>query len=563
MSIFLNLFFVIAIFILLWYPSAKTAVKKMLLLVGIFASLLLTAAIVNQLFARDYILEITANNDQNPNAEGSEIWLTGVLINGEQKSAASIFSEGWISKKELYGWRSYDRPAEMRDSVYARFQKEDHVELQFQSNKWRGKATIRIDQEDAVLDFYKDTESQSEIYTYTPSVPNGIYVPPAVFILVSLVVLVCLNLLYRGYCCIRHGFIMKPDTKQRILWIDCLKVCSAFMIILIHSSGTLFNSCELFSKTWWRMLWINSIPRFAVPCFLMITGYLYMNRQDTLSYSLKQAKRIAIALFFWSCVYIVLRKLLGWTSDDLLLQVIRIPYQKVDGHLWYGYQLVWIFLLLPFWQWLYHQSKIVYRVYFIGITLFFPAILDFVGRVGFIAQSEYAPFATNVFYINYIGFLFLGGLLHQFELRQKSRVQEFAVGAALTFSALGLMAWGTWRLTLYNSQTTHDLFGETRLPAVFYGIGVFLVFHSLAPVFELFPNQLKQIVHKISKISLGIYFSHQVAAWCLSELSIGSLFLSKAYRVRDVLILVCIYFVITVVGNLLMSGLPFLRKLSS
>ena len=221
------------------------------------------------------------------------------------------------------------------------------------------------------------------------------------------------------------------------------------------------------------------------------------------------------------------------------------------------------FLLLPFWQWLYHYCRISYRLYFIAVTLILPAAIDFIGRICLIGQSEYAPFGPTVLYLNYVGFLFLGGLLHQIEKRPQKHVSIFGIGFVLSFAAVALMAWGTWRLTLYNSQTTHDLFGETRLPAVFYCFGVFLVFHSLAPVFELFPNQLKQIVHKISKISLGIYFSHQVVAWCLSEISIGSLFLSNTYRVRDVLILVCIYFAITVVGNLLMSGLPFLRKLSS
>ena len=140
----LNLFLILLILVLIIpWPLTKT-LKKLLPLWG---GVLVVGLIV---FAVQHIIEqknapnvvISALNDKNKAADGSEIWLMKVTVNGVDYPPSDYFGDSWIQKENILIWRSYEQKEEMPDIISAKFEPGTHVELTFQTNKWRGKAQV-------------------------------------------------------------------------------------------------------------------------------------------------------------------------------------------------------------------------------------------------------------------------------------------------------------------------------------------------------------------------------------------------------------------------------------
>lgn len=583
MNILLNLFFVLAIFILIRYSSMKQMLKRLLLLCGLLA-LIVGAAALPEFLTPGYVVKIQACNEKNPAAEGTEIWLCEVVVNGVSHKPEEIFSPGWICERGFLIWRNYQRPEGMRDEIQAVFSGGEQVELVFQSNKWRGQVYLNTGKASQIIDCYSDTENENNVYRYAIPAATLSRLSSQKVVFGTLATLFSLMFLYRIWhimCQRLFGVPRTPEAKgavttgnkpmtgnltdgasrPRIFWLDCLKVLSALMIVLIHASGQYFNQTLFMSRAWWDMLWLNAVPRFAVPCFLMISGILYMQRKPSAQHSLKRAGHMTFVLFFWSIIFIVAKKMLWNGPENVITEILKIPFNQVTGSLWYGYALIWIFLLLPFWQFLYQNLTQWKKIHFIAVVLILPATLDFVGRYLALGDGGYAPFGSRILCLNYIGLLFLGAMLNEFFISH-SRALSGILGFLLTMLGILLTILGSVHLASAAQITSHDFFGEIRLPSIIYGTGVLALSFSLSEINEkLIPAGIKSVIQKLSQLSLGIYFSHPLIIWCIPDLIIGPVFLSETGGAKDVLILTCIYFGLSVCGTFFMSELPCLKKM--
>ena len=93
-NLFLTLLLIVGIVILAIPQSVFWTIKKampiLLLLVAVFS---IGFFINNQTNSE---IKIVASNDQNEKAEGNEVFLKEVIVNGESKKPADVFSKGWI-----------------------------------------------------------------------------------------------------------------------------------------------------------------------------------------------------------------------------------------------------------------------------------------------------------------------------------------------------------------------------------------------------------------------------------------------------------------------------------
>lgn len=68
---------------------------------------------------------------------------------------------------------------------------------------------------------------------------------------------------------------------QRILYLDILKGVSIFFVIMLHMSGPCVCEESLGSTYWWIGNILDSICRFTVPVFVMVSGALFLNPSKT------------------------------------------------------------------------------------------------------------------------------------------------------------------------------------------------------------------------------------------------------------------------------------------
>ncbi len=67
----------------------------------------------------------------------------------------------------------------------------------------------------------------------------------------------------------------------RTSYISILRIVAIFLVILIHSSSGYLNSNEFESFDWSYANWLNSFSRFAVPLFVVISGALLLQKDES------------------------------------------------------------------------------------------------------------------------------------------------------------------------------------------------------------------------------------------------------------------------------------------
>ena len=164
-NLFLTVLLIVGIVILAIPQSVSKTVKKalpgLLVLVVIFS----TAFFINIKLKND--VSIIATGEKNEKAEGKEIFLKEVIINGKSKKPKEVFSKGWIDKDGGLLWRDYDKPDGLKDSIRANFKCNDKVVLVLKQNKWQGKAEVVSEQDKQEkkdrqdFDGYLDSESDN------------------------------------------------------------------------------------------------------------------------------------------------------------------------------------------------------------------------------------------------------------------------------------------------------------------------------------------------------------------------------------------------------------------
>lgn len=287
------------------------------------------------------------------------------------------------------------------------------------------------------------------------------------------------------------------DRKKQIAYFQWLRIFAAAAVVLMHTEGSIWPDID-FQTTQWRVLtaW-DSLVRWPVPVFLMITGALFLPRKTPLSAVLKRyIPRVAAAFFFWSGVCV----LYDWSRGDrdgLLLRFVTGHY-----HLWYLPFLCGVYLTLPFLQRIVTDDKLSRQLlavsFVIGIGL--PWLGDLAalccpGWSGLVASLKNSLHFT--FFFDLLGVLLLGHELNRRELTGKQRHLLYLagiLGAALTFP---LTIWASGR-----AGTQSSLFCQITAPTTLCTAAAIFVFTKRRL------TRLPKIAAGLAECSFGIYLVH-------------------------------------------------------
>ena len=139
--------------------------------------------------------------------------------------------------------------------------------------------------------------------------------------------------------------------NKRRFALDLLRIIAAFGVVWLHVSTRVLASSNPHSFTWLIANMANSMSRWCVPVFVMISGAFLLKAPPSgpFEFYRKRLSRILIPLAFWTIFY------LGIVTVDahriypriILLSLIKgEPYY----HLWYLYMVAGLYLAAPFLQ---------------------------------------------------------------------------------------------------------------------------------------------------------------------------------------------------------------------
>src|SRR6266571_1356905 len=211
--------------------------------------------------------------------------------------------------------------------------------------------------------------------------------------------------------------------KMRSTSADIIRILAVFFVVFSHSTDRFVLYTTLKGSFAWNVIYyLNTLSRVAVPLFIILSGYLILQKEKThniKSFFKRRFSRILLPFIVWLGIYY------GWTAywDQRQLTPDFILQTLWHADLWHLYFLVIIlelYLLAPtlvnFMERKNRKNHIIlfWSLIAIGIASSLLIIFHIDARRTFITM-----------FIPYIGIFYAGGYLRNFAMT-KIRVVFFA-----------------------------------------------------------------------------------------------------------------------------------------
>jgi surface polysaccharide O-acyltransferase-like enzyme len=344
---------------------------------------------------------------------------------------------------------------------------------------------------------------------------------------------------------------MTAPKPQQLDWINNLRVIALFAVIVLHTTSPVmeqFNKGPL--SVWLVGDFYNSLVRFAVPVFVMISGALLLSREYELGDFLKKRlSRIVIPFLFWSLVYIAYlfyNEEIAYSGDFWITvkQVLHLLKYGSSYHLWYVYMLIGLYLIIPILSKFVRNATEKEMLYF--LLVWFVVML-----IGQPYLSRFKPQLDLRYFEGFIGYLVLG---HYLAYKKFTFKYLKAAMWMLFFATLSLTTWGTYMLFNHYNGISTLLYEPLSPPIVIISVSIFMVAKLSKPKLPPFIIKARDL---IGTYSYGIYLGHAIVLTLLDEQGIKFTWFTPIASI-PVTALIC--FTLALLLVYVVNKIPFVGK---
>lgn len=297
---------------------------------------------------------------------------------------------------------------------------------------------------------------------------------------------------------------------DRFEWADNIRGIATISVVLLHIvAGILPFYGKIETNVWWSAHVLDSLVRYSVPAFLMLSGALLFSREESLgSFLKKRLTRVLYPFIFWTFVYLaydVVRSIMSgheWTIVSLCRHIYAKFQWGVTWHFWYVYLIVGLYLFFPIvGKWIRNSSKKEIRYFLI---LWFVVIL--------INLPFVSPFRMNFnlyYFGGYLGYPILGYYLTLIEPKKYYKYISISLAFLGTLGTI----YFTYLLTK-NKGEFDQYYYEYLSPTVLVSaLGIFWFLKDARIKF----NPVRKSLKAIGEYSYGIYLGHILIIWQLDK----------------------------------------------
>ncbi len=227
--------------------------------------------------------------------------------------------------------------------------------------------------------------------------------------------------------------------RERVLFFDLLRCVAAVAVIAIHVLAPYRNELGVIPfDQWATAVGVNSVTRWAVPVFILITGALMLSDTrpfDAKYYVKRRLGKVLVPFLVWSMFYAYLS---GWTAQGFDFSTVEevvsnSPHHATYYHLGFFYYFIPLYFVIPLFQWVVRNCDDSVLYAYLAVWLLTSTL--------FLFKID-GPWSNQ--YWLYMGYLPLGYVLFQKVPLNRSVVTGF--------TALGLVALAvTFTMVVSNS----------------------------------------------------------------------------------------------------------------
>lgn len=280
--------------------------------------------------------------------------------------------------------------------------------------------------------------------------------------------------------------------------IKLLMLLATFFVILLHTAAIPFSH---FHMGWSVSVMYETLGRIAFPLYLLIAGYVSLNKDESLLSTLKtRVLDLVIPLIAWSVIYLIYSNFIINTKAPVsLLELLSTPAYP---HMWFIYTMILLYLVTPLLNTFItygSRQRVLYTltIWFVLASVYM--LLD--NTKANLLENRVLSAPSNIDMVVYLsGFYIIGGVVRRFEITPKVTISAivFVLSAVLT-------AVMTYSLSLaIASPNTVFLFYSAPTLVV---VSLACFFMLLNACFRYNRSVIKAL-RVLSRLSLGIFFVH-------------------------------------------------------
>ena len=333
---------------------------------------------------------------------------------------------------------------------------------------------------------------------------------------------------------------------KRAFDAEIMRIIAAFSVVMIHVSAS-NTSLDITSRYFLVPCFLNSLCRFCVPVFVMISGRFMLSKEADIKSFVKKALKTFALFLFWSALYalndIVYNGLIIASPSELFVYILKGPF-----HLWYLYAAIALYLFTPFLLVFAQNATQRQMEYALLITFVFGSLVTIWLRV---ADASLVAIIVEKMKIDatlgFFGCYLFGYYIYNFKDAIKIKLWVGLLSTAVTFGA-----------TVFLSQKTGEanyLLFSFFAPTVLISSASFFTFAKEAFKKPLSVN-MRKIIYASSSCTLGIYVIHPLLMQKLHILIYPKL-LGGAV---NVLASSAVIFLLSAILILIIKKIPIIRK---
>ena len=302
------------------------------------------------------------------------------------------------------------------------------------------------------------------------------------------------------------GINVKEQNKDRNSKLDLLRIISAIAVVLLHVSAQYTDSLPVNTTDFGIAVAFNSLTRFAVPVFVMISGELFLNTQKTISVKkiwIHNILRLAIVFTVWSFLYYVFQSVYFWHFDFYRQGIVRtlVGIVYATKHLWFLYMIAGLYALTPILkEWLSKAEEKNVR-YFIDIFFIFQiARTTLQVLINKSLTDEISSILMITELTGYLGYFVCGFYLSKYGVPKRTKAAMYVL------LPIGIIANATLSILISRLNGVYS-------PGIYDSFGVFTFFNCVALYLlaEAVAGKLKfktSIIANLAKDTFGVYLAH-------------------------------------------------------
>ncbi len=343
------------------------------------------------------------------------------------------------------------------------------------------------------------------------------------------------------------------------MWIEILRIAACFAVVLLHVSSMQFHSVPVDTLEWQALNFWNSVTRFAVPVFFMISGLLYLDPFKKVSISdlyKKYIGKLFVCYWFWLLFYgawnVIVYFELRMAPGALIKEIFKTAILSPPAHIWYLPALIGLLIVCPVLKLITEKENMQLLFYCIAVFLFFGILKNTVQ----LFQLPYGDLISSVLnsiplemLTGWSGVFLLGYFLGKQELSKQGEKGLYLAGLLSVFAAVLLNA----HRSLSSGTAGNDYCNNLTLFPCIFAAAVFVFFKRKLQMKGT--DRYNRLILMVSRCTLGIYILHPCWIDIFEKAGITGISLNPWFMVPVLGILV---FVGSWIVTLLLKKIPYI-----